>query len=304
MRTQRDIDLAVVALADSQYGIVDRPELLALGLSGDAIGRRVRSRRLRPLYRGVYAVGHRALRPEAHRLAAVRASGRGAALSHAAAAAHWGLRPSAATRIDVTVPTGAGRRARKGIRLHRCPALLPQETTLHEGIPVTTPARTLLDLAATIPRRALERAADQAEVLQLFDGSAIDATIEAHRGRPGAPLLRVVLESHDAGSTITRSALEELFLTLCDENGIERPRVNTRIAGLEVDFHWPAHRLVVEVDGYRYHGTRRAFERDRARDATLAAAGLCVLRFSHRQLTTRPEEVARAIQPRSISSIR
>jgi very-short-patch-repair endonuclease len=248
-------------------------------------------------------VGHLVLRREAHWLAATLACGAGAVLSYVAAAAHWAIRPTAATYIDVTVPRAAARR-RPGLRVHRHASLLAEETTIHASIPVTTPARTLLDLAATLPRRALERAVDQAEVLRLFDLTALDATIEAHQGRPGAPLLKAVLEEHDAGATVTRSELEERFLSLCDENGIERPRVNARIADLEVDFYWPHRSLVVEVDGYRYHGTRRTFERDRTRDATLAAAGLRVLRFSHRQLTGRPDEVVRALQPRSISSIR
>jgi very-short-patch-repair endonuclease len=305
MRTQRDIDLAVAALADRQYGIVSRAQLLALGLTAGAIGRGVRSQRLRPLHRGVYAVGHRALRREAYWLAAVHASGPGAVLSHADAAALWGLRPIRGAVIDVTVPTAGGRRARRGVRLHRSAALMPAETTTtDDGIPVTTPARTVLDLAATLPRRGLERALDQAEVLRLFDLAALDATIEAHPGRPGTPLLRAVLHEHHAGTTVTRSELEELFLDLCDRRGIARPQVNVRVAGLEVDFHWPDRSLVVEVDGYRYHGTRRAFERDRARDATLIAAGLRVLRVTHRQLTTRPEQVVAALQPRSISSIR
>ena len=303
MRTKLDIDREIAALANRQHGIVDRAELLALGLSGAAIGRRIRSGRLQPMYRGVYAVGHRAMRPAAYWLAAVRASGEGAVLSHVAAADLWGLRPSAAGAIDVTVRSAAGRRGRKGIRLHRCAALSPRETTRHDAIPVTTPARTLLDLAAMLPRRAVERAADQAEVLRLFDLGALNEMIEDHLGRPGAPLLRAVLEDHHAGATVTRSELEERFLALFDGNGIERPRVNSRVAGLEADFYWPHRSLVVEVDGYRYHRTQRAFERDRARDATLAAEGLRVLRFSHCQLTSRPDEVVRALQPRSISSI-
>jgi len=303
MRTQSIIDLAIGAIADTQYGVIARAQLLALGLSADAIGRRVRSGRLRPLHRGVYAVGHLVLWREAHWLAATLARGARPVLSYVAAAAHWGSRPTAATYIDVTVPRAAARR-RPGLRVHRHASLLAEETTMHEAIPVTTPARTLLDLAATLPRRAVERAVDQAEVLRLFDLVALNATIEAHAARPGAPLLRAVLEEHDAGTTVTRSELEERFLGLCSENGIDRPRVNSRIADLEVDFHWPDRRLVVEVDGYGFHGTRAAFERDRRRDATLAAAGLRVLRFSHLQLTTRAEEVVRALQPRSISSIR
>ena len=277
--------------------------MLALGLSADAIGRRVRSGRLRPLHRGVYAVGHLVLRREAHWLAATLACGDAAVLSHAAAASHWGIRQSAASLIDVTVPGGAGRR-RPGLRVHRR-ALLPEEITTHEAIPVTTPARTLLDLAATLPRRALERAVDQTEVLRLFDLTALDATIRAHQGRPGAPRLRAVLERHSVGSTLTRSELEERFLRFCDERGIASPRVNATVAGLEVDFYWPRPRLVVELDGWAFHRTRAAFERDRTRDALLAARGVRVLRFTHRQLIATPGDVARALQPaRSISSIR
>jgi very-short-patch-repair endonuclease len=304
MRTQTSIDLAIGAIADEQYGVIARAQLLELGLSADAVGRRVRSARLRPLHRGVYALGHRALRREAHWLAATLACGDGAVLSHVAAAALWAIRPSAAVLIDVTVPVASGRR-RPGLRVHRHAALLPAETTTEEAIPVTTPARTLLDLAATLPRRALERALDQAEVLRLFDRVALDAAVAAHRGRPGAPLLRAVLERHDVGATLTRSELEELFLRFCEQHGGERPQVNVAVAGFEVDFYWPRRRVAVEVDGYAFHRTRAAFERDRARDAALAAGGVRVLRFSHRQLTTRPQEVARALQAaRSISSMR
>ena len=185
MRTQSTTEPAIGRIADAQHGVVARAQLLALGLSADAIGRRVRNGRLRPLHRGVYAVGHLVVRREAHWLAAVLACGDDAVLSHATAAAHWGLRPSAATRVDVTV-RGAGGRKRPGLRVHRY-ALLPGEITTHEAIPVTTPARTLLDLAAALPRRALERAVDQTEVLRLFDLTALAATISAHQGRAGAP---------------------------------------------------------------------------------------------------------------------
>jgi very-short-patch-repair endonuclease len=304
MRTQSTIEPAIGRIADAQYGVVARAQLLALGLGADAIGRRVRCGRLRPLHRGVYAVGHLVLRREAHWLAAVLACGDGAVLSHAAAAAHWGLRPSAATRVDVMV-RGAGGRRRPGLRVHRHATLLAGEITRHEAIPVTTPARTLLDLAATLPRRALERAVDQTEVLRLFDLTALAATVSAHQGRPGAPLLGAVLEQHSAGSTLTRSELEERFLRFCAARGIARPMVNTIVAGLEVDFYWPRPRLVVELDGWAFHGTRAAFERDRRRDTRLAAAGIRVLRLTDRQLATTPDDVARALQAvRSISSIR
>jgi hypothetical protein len=298
MRRECSIDLQLARLADVQHGVVARWQLTELGLRPSAIDRRIRAGRLRPLHRGVYAVGHRQLRTEAFWLAAALACGPGAVLSHATAAALWGLRPSSATRIDITARR---RRGRPGIRIHRaqCHA---REATIHRAIPVTTPARTLLDLAATTPRRALERALDEAEQLRLFDLTALRSTIEAHRGRPGAPILEAVLEHHTAGTTLTRSELEEQFLRLCDDHDIARPLTNVRLEGLEVDFHWPELRLVVEVDGYAFHHTRRAFERDRARDALLTAAHIDVMRFSHRQVTTQPHAIAHALAAKSAST--
>jgi hypothetical protein len=207
---------------------------------------------------------------------------------------------SAGTRIDVTV-RGSGERRHPGIRLHRRHAISADETTVHAGIPVTTAARTLLDLAATQPRRVVERALDQAEVLRLFDLGELRQVTTAHRGRPGAPLLAQLLDDGDAGATVTRSELEDAFVALCDAAGLPRPLVNTSIEGIDVDFHWRAERLVVEVDGFRYHGTRRAFERDRARDAQLAAAGWRTLRFSHVQVFEHPGAVIRAVT-RSLST--
>ena len=307
MRRFFSIDLELAAIADEEWGIVTRERLLALGLSASAIDRMIRSGRLRVLHRGVYAVGHTQLRPQGHRLAAVLACGRGAVLSHAAAAAHRGLRPSAATAYDVIVPTGNHRR-RPGIRIHRHATLLATEATVYERVPVTTVARTALDLAATFPRRTIERVLDQAEVLGVFDLAALDDVVAAHRGRPGAPLLAAVIAEYGAGEGITRSELEDAFLSLCDAHGIPRPRVNSIVAGLEVDFFWPRRRLVVEVDGWAFHRGRRAFERDRERDAVLASAGLHVLRFTHRQLIHDAALVAaataRSAQPRSMSSTR
>jgi hypothetical protein len=304
MRREYAIDMETAALADRQWGVVTRAQLRALGLSAGSVDRRVRARRLLPLHRGVYALGHRRLRREAHRLAAVLACGEGAVLSHAAAAAHWGLRPSAATLIDVTVPSGR-RLRRPGIRLHRHASLGAREVTRHDGVPITTPARTVLDLAATLPRRAVERALDQAEVIRVFDLHALSAVAAAHAGRPGAPLLAALLREHRIGSTWTRSELEEAFLALCDGASLPRPTVNGRLHGYEADFAWAD--VIVEVDGFAFHGTRRAFERDRRRDARLAAAGVRTLRFTAEQLERRPEEVLaalRAAQLRSISSTR
>ena len=274
-------DVRLAEMARGRYGVVSVAELAALGLDKDAVARRVRNGRLHLIHRGVYAVGHRRLTREGAWLAAVLACGPQAALSHRSAGALWGLRASDA--IDVVVPTTAGRRGPVGVGLHR--SRRPVEATARAGIPVTTPGRTLADLATALPRRALERAVEMVEALRL--------DVRVDPGHPGAARLRAAM-AHDLGTT-TRSALEDAFLDLCERHRIPRPRVNARVAGLEVDFCWPEARLVVEVDGYEHHGTRAAFERDRARDARLAAAGWRTLRFSYVQVFEQPETVVGAI---------
>jgi very-short-patch-repair endonuclease/predicted transcriptional regulator of viral defense system len=292
----RHVGHETAALAARQHGVVARRQLEAMGLSQSAIGRQAAAGRLHRIHRGVYAVGHRRLSLHGHWMAAVLAAGPGAALSHASAAALWEIRSTAATRIDVSTPTAAGRAKRPGLRIHRTTKLTQDEVTEHQAIAVTIPARTLIDLASSLPRRALERALDQAEILELFDLQALERVVDAHQGRRGARILAGALAEHQAGTTVTRSALEEAFLALCAAHALERPQVNVRVCNLEVDFYFASKRLVVEVDGYRYHRTRRAFERDRERDAILAATGHRTLRFTHRQVTRRPREVAAAIR--------
>ena len=297
MRRELDTDREIAARATRQYGVITRRQLAATGLGPSAIDRRVRHGRLIVLYRGVYAVGHTALRAEGRMLAAVLAGGPGAVLSHASAAFAWRLRRSSARLIDVTVPTGAGRaRRRADLRVHRRADLGTDEVTTRGGIPITTPARTLLDLAGGQSRRTIERAIDEAEVLGLFDLRALRAVVEAHPNAQGARRLAAVLATHTAGSTLTRTDLEELFLGFCATQGLQRLRVNHGVAGLEADFFWPEHLLAVEVDGYRFHRTRAKFERDRQRDALLTARGVRVLRFTDRQIKQRPSEVLDALR--------
>jgi very-short-patch-repair endonuclease len=290
----RSVDAIIAALAARQHGVVARLQLLAAGLTVAEIEGRVRRGLLIPLHRGVYAVGHAVLRSAGHRLAAVLACGDGAVLSHRSAAAHLALRASSATRIDITSARGSGR-ARAGLRVHRG-AIEPWERTVHDAVPVTTPARTLLDLAEVLPRRPLERALAEAENLRLFDLAAIDRVLAAHPHRHGAARLRALLGDAGLGEDLTRSELEERVLALCDRHGIPRPRVNDRVAGLEVDFHWPAARLVVEADSRRHHLTAAAFERDRERDAHLMLHGIRVLRLTSRRIATEPGEVAATIR--------
>jgi REase_MTES_1575/Transcriptional regulator, AbiEi antitoxin len=296
------VDRRIAAIAARQHGVVARTQLRQLGLKETAIARRLEAGRLHPVHRGVYAVGHPLLSRHGRWTAAVLACGRGAVLSHGSAAALWELRPAAGTGIDVTVP-GTGRRRRPGVTIHRARGLSAEELDVHRGIPVTTPARTVLDLAATLAPRALEHLLDQAEILGLADEPALRTVAAAHAGHRGSAKLRGVLDEHVAGTTLTKSELEERMLGLCIARGLPRPRVNHRAAGLEVDFLFADDRVVVETDSWRFHRTRSAFERDRERDAILARAGFRVLRFTHRQLVNEPETAARtlaaALAPRS-----
>jgi REase_MTES_1575 len=288
MRPQRATDLELARLATAQHGVVARQQLLLLGLSDGSVKRRVRGGRLHLLYRGVYAVGHRSLTVDGRRMAAVMAAGRDAALSHATAADAWELRRFGSGTIHVTIPGDPGRRRRAGLRIHRSRTLTPGDTTTHRGIPITTPARTIIDLARTIDGRPLEHALDIAEQRNLVDFADL-------RSRSIPPSLQAVLSRYTAGTTVTRSEMEERFLALCDNHGIPRPQVNTRIEGEEVDFVWRDARLIVEVDGYAYHRSPSSFERDRERDVMLALAGWRVLRFTWTQLTARPAWVAQAV---------
>jgi very-short-patch-repair endonuclease len=289
-------DRTLAALAGAQHGVVARAQLLTLGFTPRRVEHRVRAGRLHVLHRGVYAVGHRALTIEGRWMAAVMATN--AVLSHASAAAAWDLRRVGSGAIHVTVPGWAGRKRRAGIRVHRSTTLVPEETTTHRGIPITTPARTLIDLATTLKGRPLEQALDRAELLRLVDFAELATALADHPGRPGSPSLQAQLSRYTAGSTVTRSELEEAFLRLCEDHAISRPATNTRIEGREVDFAWRDAGLIVEVDGYEFHRTPTAFEDDRERDVTLTVAGWRVMRFTHGQIMRRSEWVAAAIRKR------
>jgi hypothetical protein len=283
------VDAAISAIAGGQYGVVARRQLNDLGLDDDAIAYRCGAGRLHRLHRGVYAVGHAVLTARGRWMAAVLAAGPHAVLSHAAAGALWGLRPSAAVIVDVTVP-GTGSRERAGLRIHRARDLTGQ-TTVHEGLPVTTPARTILDLAATLQRRPLERLLDQAENTRLTDVPSLDALARAHRSHRGASKLLAALNDHTPGTTLTRSGLEERFLALCRDHSLPRPLVDHHLAGRERGFVFDEQRVVVEVDSFVHHRSRRAFEDDRYRDASVLRAGYRTLRITDTQLEYAPDDL-------------
>jgi hypothetical protein len=277
------LDGAIADLARRQHGVVGRAQLVALGLGRDAIDWRVKRRRFHRVHTGVYAVGHLSLTRYGRFMAAVLACGEGAALSHFSAAVLWGLLTAEGQAIHVTVE---GNRVCRGVVVHRSP--LQGERVRRLGIVVTTPARTIVDLADVVSRRrVLERAIDEAEYLRLdWSGAA------PRYGRRGSGLLSSVLAVHEPGSTRTRSELEEMFLALCDDHGFPRPEVNCGIEGYECDFVWRDRRLIVETDGGAAHGTRRAKERDPVRDADLQIAGWIVIRIPYMRLLNAPEAVA------------
>jgi hypothetical protein len=296
---RRDRDLA--AKATAQKGLVSAEQMRDLGLSSRAAAHRAEVGRLHRLHRGVYAVGHEAIDESGRLLAAVLACGAGAVVSHLSAAALWGLRERGPLLIDVIAPCQTGRKI-DGIRPHRCRAPGPDELAVCDGIPCTTPARTLVDLAGSLGRTGLRSAVEQAAVLRLLDIEAVDRALDRGRRRRGVPLLRVIIDdwrSEEASAPRLRSVLEAKLLSLILVHGLPRPACNQRLrAGsreIEVDFLWRDQRLVVEADGYASHGTRAAFERDPRRDQALLLAGYRVARFTWDQVEREPEGTASTI---------
>ncbi len=286
------------ALAEGQHGVVSRRQLLAIGVTPSMLNRALQAGRLVPLHRGVYAVGHRRLRTEGHWLAAVLAVGPGAALSHRDAAALHGLRPSNRPRIDVTT-TRRGRTRLPGVEVHHTTVLAPRDVTTIDAIPVTTVARTLVDLAQTVPRHHLAKALREAEHLRTADSREIEDVMHRTRTRkgPGHAALRAVLAEHrHRGTQLTRSLLEDRFLALVDAHDLPRPRANFHVAGREVDAVWPAARLAVELDGWERHKDRHAFQHDREKANALTEAGYTVLRFTHDDVVRRPAATARSLR--------
>jgi len=286
---------AIATLAARQHGVVSRQQLLAAGLTSKTIKTRLSAGALLPLHRGVYAVGHRALRREGWWMAAVLAAGPGAALSHRSAAALHAIAPTGPTRPEVSTP--AQRRVPE-IQVHARRPLDARDVATVEGIPVTAMHRTLVDLADVLPTPRLARALGEAERLGRLDVRAIEGALERTRGRrgPGAARLRAALaELRSAGLTLTRSELEDRFLALLDAHDLPRPRTNVQIGAHEVDALWPSARLVVELDGYAFHHDRVAFHRDRRKDNDLADAGYALRRFTHEDVVRRPDDVARRI---------
>jgi very-short-patch-repair endonuclease len=276
----------VLTLARRSDGIVTSAQLAEAGLSPTAIAHRARTGWLVRLHRGVFLVGPLEA-PLSRAQAAVLAVGEGALLSHTSAGAVWELCAPRAGEIDVTV-LARNARNRSGIRLHRVSHLHPTDITRRRNLPITSPARTLLDLAASLTQRDLTRATEEAQVQRRVTPHSLNEQFQRYPHHRGTTALRTAVP---ANVSLTRSEAERRLLELIRAARLPPPRTNHQVKGHEVDFLWPDQRLIVEVDGFAFHSTRAAFERDRIRDADLVQAGYRVIRITWRRLVTEPEAV-------------
>lgn len=290
------LDRRLSRLASGQHGVVTRAQLVDVGLGPSSIARRIDARRLVPVHAGVYLVGHLARAPLATEMAAVLACGRGAVVSHRSAGLIWRLVSPRRGHVgvDVTVPRAWSPR-RAGVRVHRRTTLAPSDIVVLGRLPVTSPARTLLDLGSVLGLAALEGAAAEAERRHGVGLDSLADQLERNRGRVGAAALRAVVERGERPA-LTRSEAERRLLRLLRRAGIAAPEANVVVLGFEVDLLWRERRVAVELDGYAFHADRAAFERDRARDAELQAHGYRVVRVTWRQLVDHPEAVVSRIR--------
>jgi hypothetical protein len=275
-------------LVERQHGVVSREQLLRLGFTKSAVEHRLRSGRLHPVVRGVYAVGRRQLSREGRWMAAVLACGPAAALSHRSAAALWNFGEEHRDYVDVSLRRASEARV-AGIRCHRRPTLPAAAILTRRGIPVTTPVQTFLDLVSTTGPRDLERAINEADKRDVIDADALRKALEGRAGVPGVGPLRRILDRHTF--RLSDEELERRFRPLATAAGLPVPLTKTIVDDFEVDFFWPDLGLVVETDGWRYHRTPAAQTRDARRFQAHTAAGRTPLRFSHWQVRYEPRHV-------------
>jgi very-short-patch-repair endonuclease len=287
------IDGRIGAIAGAQRARVSRDQLIEARVDRRAIDRRIKNGRLTVKHSGVYVVGHTPEIDLGDETAALLACGPTALLSHHSAATIWGLRPGTARPIHVTVPRGHHGTRPEGVEVHR--TILPTERRIYLDLPITSPARAVLDIAAGLPDRDVEHIVEEGlrrripgarRVTPLLTEADL-AEVVARAGRhPGAGRLKRVLATRRG--TLTESVAQRRLLDLIRDSDLPMPLTERPLLSYRVDLLWPELRLVVEVDGYQFHGTRGAFEDDRRRDARLQAAGYVVIRFTARQIEHHP----------------
>ena len=298
MRDQNETprDALAARRAAEQKGQITARQLHACGLDGDAILRRVRNGRLHPVYRGVYAVGWPALTLEARFMAAVLACGDRSYLSWFSGAAHLDIIEWEERLIEVTV-VGTSVRRVEGLRIHNARSLHWRDTIRHKGIWVTSPARTLLDLATVLHPTDLRNAARRAQANQSVSVRQLLDVVERSNGHRGVAALRGVIAE---GPTPTRSYLENLLVDLLDAGDIERPEMNAslHLDGQTIipDCIWRARRLAIEADSKRWHEHKLVRERDADKQAILEAHGWRVLRIDYEQMVRHPQQTLRRIR--------
>lgn len=279
-------------LAERQYGIVSYRQLRELGFSKGHVYRAHEADRLRRIHRGVYAVGHSQLSPYGLCRAALLAFNDNAVLSHRSAGWLWGLFSVCRKEVDITF---AGKGCRKGIRIHRVIAIADRDVATLNRMHVTTVPRTLLDIAASEPKRELNRAVDRARRRNLLDLDTMDRMLERRLRVPGAAQLKQALDLYRK-PVFDRARSELLLLDALEKEGERLPVLNSWVGKWEIDAYWESERFAVEVDGWETHGSREAFENDRLRQEEMKLAGIDSIRISARRIETEPQQVAKRIR--------
>lgn len=264
----------MTVIAGRQHGYITRAQLLAAGLGPDAVRYRVATGRLIPVYAGVYAAGHVNAAPVARACAAVLACGDRSMLSHGSAASLWGFYKYWDAPFEVAAPTV---RQRNGIQVHRSIKLLRRDRDRQLGIPVTSPARTILDVAPRLTENRLTRVVNDARHARLLHLDDLADVLKRNPVHPGTKWLRTFVENP---RNPTRSPLEDDFMAFVKRYGLPVPVTNTYLLGYEIDVLYPAERVIVEVDSYGFHSDRRSFRRDRKRDVVMLAAGYVTVRIT------------------------
>jgi very-short-patch-repair endonuclease len=286
-------DLVVAWIAERQLGLITAVQLHFAGVGRGSIEWRLANGQLHRVFRGVYLVGHGVPVAGALEFAAVLAVGDGCQVSHRSAAGIWGLTPRPIGEVEVTV-VNRDCRSRPGLRVHRVEDLSEADRGERGGIPITAPARTLIDFTSTAGAEEAERAIAEAFALRLVTEPQIRAAIDRAPGRAGVARVQAIL-GRPGGPKRTRSGGERAMLRLIRSAQLPTPRTNYPVAGYSADFCWPDQRLIVEVDGLDFHSGRGALERDHRRDIVHKNAGYEVLRFTVRQLEDEPLYVAAVI---------